>query len=514
MPTFKEVAADWMEQMKKKTVISIDCNLIFSILGDIDVVNLTSTEIQNCLSDLYDNSKLRGMVYASYEKFITDICQFAVDCGYIAEIPPIEHRREPNANLYYPPDEKAMELLLSHEDYTPAGTILRLAWYCGLGRHEITFLQWNQVDLKIMQIVLPDRKVPLIYEMVLYLRRLNELNSAYSEYVLISQRKTAPMAEQSVSALVRRVLDNYGQNNVRLSDLRSDFIVRALKKSSLEHVSYISGLDLPAIQEHYFPYIGRDTKIREDKITQIAQTVRDKLFVFMQNEEASVVGMSMRFVWQLGVPVTVLPLLTWDLIDFNSSIATFIDRTIIIPEDFLNVLRIAKNSNEGNYNNIILNETKKKPTDSFFIQKSVQQSLISSEIHGITLPALQYDYWKHHNTELKELVDTWLLESPEVKSSEVYSVPKSFPLEFFRHSQEDLISYLSNNSSADYRTIKEALNLTEKELSLLLKECQEDGKIVKVGIRYFLPGQVVQRDKQNEVILSYVEKHQPVTSAQ
>ena len=116
MPTFREVASNWLKQNSSG---NIDCNLILSSLGEIQIEKLNSTEIQNCLSNLYDNSKLRGIVFASYEKFITDVCQFAADCGYIAEIPPIERRREPNANLYNPPDEKAMELLLSHEDYTP-----------------------------------------------------------------------------------------------------------------------------------------------------------------------------------------------------------------------------------------------------------------------------------------------------------------------------------------------------------------------------------------------------------
>lgn len=204
MPSFRQVAADWLKQNSSG---KIDYDFVYSIIGDVDIENLSSENIQECLSHLYDNVKLRGIIFASYEKFITEISQFAVDCGYIQEIPAIERRKDPDPNLYHSPDEPALKLLLSHEDCTPVGTILRLAWHCGLRRNEITFLLWEQVDLKVMQIVLPDRKVPLIYEMVLYLTRLRKQNAVYSEYVLISQRKSAPMAEQSVSALARRTLD-------------------------------------------------------------------------------------------------------------------------------------------------------------------------------------------------------------------------------------------------------------------------------------------------------------------
>jgi len=163
--------------------------VVLERLGDIDDKNLVSAEIKDCLSDLYDNSKLRGVIFASYEKFITDTCQFALDNGHIQEIPKIELRRESDPNLYNPPNADVMELLLPHENCTPVGTILRLAWHCRLRRNEITFLLLTQVDIKTMQIVLSDGKVPLICELGLYLERLYEQNSTFSEYVLISRRK-------------------------------------------------------------------------------------------------------------------------------------------------------------------------------------------------------------------------------------------------------------------------------------------------------------------------------------
>lgn len=508
MSTFREVAEYWL---KENIIDKIDVSLVFSKIGDIDIRILSSEEIKLFLNYLYDDMKLRGIVFASYEKFVGDICQFAFSQGYISDIPKVEHRKVPDPNVFNQPGSSEMQRLLSHEDCTPAGTILRLAWYCGLLRNEITFLLWGQVDLKIMQIVLPDRKVPLIYEMVLYLSRLFERNAVYSEYVLISQKKSAPMAEQSVSALARKALDNYGQINVRLNDLRCDYIIRALKKYHWEYVSYISGVNLTALQEHYMPFICNDDVIRNDERTEITNDVRMALLDFIKNEGTSMVGLCIRFGWEMGIPVQTLPILTWSNIDFEKAAAVFDDRIIDISDDFLQLLQNAKDAQDGEYNYIILNEYKRKPTNSIYIQKAVQQALINSGLLGITLSTLQYDYWRHHYSDLRKLLNTG--DSLEV-SSELYSVPKNFPSELIKPSDDKLINYLRDNGSANCKTLKATLGLTEKELSLLLKKCQDEGKVVRVGFSYFLPDVAVRREKHKETILDYVEKHQPVTSAE
>jgi len=511
MPSFREIADSWMQQNSTEM---LDCNLIFSNIGDIEIEKLSSKEKQDCLIDLYDNKKLRGAVYASYEKFLANVCKYACECGYISEITTIEHRSEPAPNLYYMPDSAALERLVSHEDCTPTGTIIRLAWCCGLMRNEIAGLLWEQADLQKKQLVLPNRKIQLTDEMVSYLSRLKKENALCSEYVLVSQRKTAPLAEQSISALARKALDNYGQKNVRLNDLRSDFIVRMLRENSWEYVSYISGVDLPALRQHYLPHTGDDKTVCEITKTQITQSVRESLQDIIKTEETGMCGLSLKFVWEMGIPVSVLPLMTWDILDFDKSIITFADRTINIPEDFLSVLRRVKNSQDGEYDNIILNENKRKPTDAIFLQRAVRQLLVRRGVSGITASDLQNDYWQQHYSEIKALKASGVLDLPAVKDSKVYSVPKSFPAEIVEPLEDKLLDYLKKNGSADHNTLKSALNFSDKEILLLLKNCRMKGKIVRVGVRYFLPETIVKREKQKEVILEYVKNKQPVTSAE
>ncbi|MFB0920444.1 MAG: hypothetical protein QMB62_06130 [Oscillospiraceae bacterium] len=505
MLTFREVAANFLAQ---NSANNINCDLLFARIGEIDINKLSSEIITTCLADLYDNAKIRGLVFASYRKFIVDVCQFAFDEVYISEIPKIELRSSAVPNLFNRPDDSAMQLLLSHEDCSPAGTILRLAWFCGLLRNEITFLLWEQINFTAGELVLPDRRIPLTDQMLSYLSRLHEQNSQYSQHVLISGRKTAPMAEQSVSAIARKALDTYGQNNVRLNDLRIDFIIRALGNNSWEQVSYISGVDLPTLQEHYLPYAGEGAA-RESEKAEITQEVRDALTGFLKKEGFSMVGLSVRFVWQLGIPVPSLPLLSWQHIDFENAMAVFEDRSVAIPGDFIQILRNVKCSRNSAYPNIILNETRQNPTDAFFIQKAVQQALIRSGIMGITLPDLQNDYWRLHASELRGL----LRRAPEL-SVEFYSVPKNISLELTRPSEDTLIEFLRTNVSADREALKSALSLSEPETGLLLRRALSAGKIVRVGFRYYLPDSVVHRENQKAVILQYVALHQPVTSSE
>ncbi len=505
MLTFREVAVNRIAQNGAN---NISCDLLFARIGEIEIRNLSSEIITNCLTDLYDNVKLRGVVFTSYRKFIGEVCQLAFDEGYITEIPKIELRSSAVPNLFNRPDDSALRLLLSHEDCTPAGTIVRLAWLCGLLRNEITFLLWEQVDFDTNQLVLPDRKIPLTAQMCAYLARLRAQNAQYSQYVLISNRKTAPMAEQSVSALARKALDNCGQSSVRLNDLRIDFIIRALGENSREQVSYISGVDLPALQEHYLPYAGA-AAVRESEKAEITQSVRDALAELLQKEGASMVGLSVRFVWELGIPVPSLPLLTWRKIDFEKAEAVFDERSVGIPEDFLLLLRDVKDSRSGAYPYIILNETRQNPTDAFFIQKAVQQTLIRSGIMGITLPDLQNDYWRQHAAELRELLGS----TPEL-STEFHSVPRNLPKELTLQPEEKLLEYLRANASTDYKTLKSALGLSDTEAKQLLRQGLSTGKIVRVGFRYYLPDAVVRSENQKALILQYVASHQPVTSSE
>ena len=227
MPTFKELAQRCMD---KSTSRLVDTELLYSLIGHMNIEDIRSSDYQRCITELYDNAKLRGAILSAHARFIESVLECALSNNYISEIPELKTRSQASPIQYNRPDEAAIRRLLTHEAISPAGTIIRLAWYSGLLRNEIAFLKWRQVDLDKAQLNLLDRSIPLVPEMLSYLRELMREFACYnSEYVLVSSRGTAPVGEQNVSVIARRVLDRFGLSTVRLNDLRADYIINTLR---------------------------------------------------------------------------------------------------------------------------------------------------------------------------------------------------------------------------------------------------------------------------------------------
>ena len=160
------------------------------------------------------------------------------------------------------PNEEAIYGILISEDCSPIGTIIHLAWKCGLMRNEMPSLKWKQVDFKSKRIELEDRIIPLQEDTMWYLDKRYTENKYISDYVLVSQKKSAPMAEQSVSRIARGALDAVGQTDVKLSDLRVDYITRLLEENDWEYVSYTTGVDERTLRENYLPYNEKNVTIQ------------------------------------------------------------------------------------------------------------------------------------------------------------------------------------------------------------------------------------------------------------
>ena len=128
------------------------------------------------------------------------------------------------------PDEAAIRRILEKHPYDAVGMAVRLAWMAGLLRKEIVSVRWDAVNFLNQEIELPDRSIPLCPELEEYLARMSERLDWGSNYVLLSDRLHKPMQPQPVSHIVRRALDEEGQREVRLIDLRHDFIIRQLQR--------------------------------------------------------------------------------------------------------------------------------------------------------------------------------------------------------------------------------------------------------------------------------------------
>lgn len=126
------------------------------------------------------------------------------------------------------PDAGAMRTLLERES-DPEGVIVRLAWLAGLSRDEIAALCWEQVSFMDERLELPDRTIPMTEQLRGYLWRLYQNRKSESPYVVVSERYGDRMQPESISRLARQALDRSGQKDVRLMDLRHDWIIHQLE---------------------------------------------------------------------------------------------------------------------------------------------------------------------------------------------------------------------------------------------------------------------------------------------
>lgn len=459
VPTFDAMAAS--------AGLALPSDPGFAPLSALDVTEITSEAIEDYLHDLYDNKGVRGAKFSRYRELITRVLEYVKGSGYITEIPQAELRAGSYVNRFNKPDGEALRRLLAQSGTMPISTIIRLSWECGLQRTEISALKYEQIDFELGEIVLPDRRVPLSAETLSYLWELMSENRTFSDYVLVSQKKTAPMAEPSISRLVRTELDKFGQDEVRLADLRFDYIVGQLRRNSIEFVSYISGVETRTLQAQYLPYADGSSAAEKRPAPSY-----DDFYCLMHDEGGSMSALALWFVWQLGYKVTELPRLKWDMVDLDG--ASMGGRGL--PDELASLLRGVRAENERYSPYIFLTESTKKPLTRERITKMVKQTLVSSGIFDIGFKELCADY------------------SPELEER-----------------RRQLAAFLAENGCADRSVIADALSVDERTVNQLLRRLRADGDIVLVGRQYYLRGAVVSPEEQHSAIMSYISEH-PMSS--
>lgn len=155
------------------------------------------------------------------------------------------------------PDAGAMRTLLERES-DPEGVIVRLAWLAGLSRDEIAALCWEQVSFMDERLELPDRTIPMTEQLRGYLWRLYQNRKSESPYVVVSERYGDRMQPESISRLARQALDRSGQKDVRLMDLRHDWIIHQLETEDWPTVARLSGVEVPALQARFSRFVTRE----------------------------------------------------------------------------------------------------------------------------------------------------------------------------------------------------------------------------------------------------------------
>ena len=366
------------------------------------------------------------------------------------------------------PDRDALRRLLDCEQSSTAGLVLRLAWYLGLTRGEIRTLRWQQVDLSAAAVRLPGRSVPVPPEMLSLLAARKAEGSGRPGYVL-SNRSGEPFAEQYLSRLARGALDRAGQRHVRLTDLRRDYAVRLLKEHDWQYVSRVTGMELVSLRRHALSQTGTGIVRQKPPGAETPPEIDgDAIARLVEAEGFSPAGTLICLAYGAGLQAGEMRRLTWNQVDFSRSVITLPDRTVTVPADVLSYLAALRERNGGRSDYVVISKRAGKPLEAAYLSKTARAALVSAGIADVTLSGLCSDYI--HRTQVEQPVLQLVKERGSVMRSEVARL----------------------------------LHLTGTQTYARLSRMTASGRLVRVGNRYFLPGQTAAPDRHAGLILDYL----------
>jgi len=368
------------------------------------------------------------------------------------------------------PDREAMEHLLPCEYDSTSGVILRLAWHLGLMREEIHTLRWAQVDIDTAVVRLPNRSVPIPPELQSYLAQIKASRADCCDYVVISTRGK-PIAEQYISKLARQALDRAGQRDVRLIDLRHDYVVRQLQDHDWQYASEVAGIDLVSLRNHFMCYVQTENVRPQPAPADTPPAIdHEKVAQLIASEQYSPAATLICLSAKVGLSVGEMQNLVWQQVDLSHAAITTGDRTVPIPADALAYLTKLKAHNDGRSDYVIISKRAGKPLEPAYISKTARAALVSAGIRNITLSDLRSDYIRRTQVEAPVLALTKAQGNV---------------------TRADVIKLLDASGMQAYHRLNHMVTA---------------GKLVRVGARYFLPEHTSPPELHTELILDYLRK--------
>lgn len=410
-------------------------------------------------------------------------------------------------------DEAALRRLLEREQTGPEALVLRLAWLEGLTREEIASLTWEQVSFLDDRLELPDRMIPLDGEVRSVLWKLHEAKEARGEpeeaHVLLSARERRPMRLESVSRLARLALDRGGLKDVRLLDLRYDWIIRCLDRMDWPEAARISGVEVATLQLRF----SASAPARKTVKPPPAQVDEFKLWKVLQAERDTAAGLAMWLAWQLGVQAREMISLTWEDVDFEEDALRLPDRVVPLTSAVRRLLEEERRRRKpGEDNHVLLTEQSRKPLDLPRLSRLTRAALIRGGLERVTLRDLKRDDSRDTEDErvLQRVLERGFVSRGDV--SELLGLSKTATYARLRRltemgklvrvggqyylpgtvvppeqHREAILEYLSQAGFAYRQDIVDLLHIQPKQCTLVLHRMVEEGALVQVGQKYFLP---------------------------
>lgn len=367
------------------------------------------------------------------------------------------------------PDEAALRRVLERFPYSPEGAILRLAWLEGLSRAEITHLLWEQVDFDEKLLTLDDRVIPLEDDAAVCLQKRHSLYARCSDHVVISDRGKQPMPPESVSRLARNALNSEGLD-VSLMDLRHDFIIRQIEQNGWPTAARVSGMAVATLRDAFSPYLRTARKLPSG--TETGRDERDYLlWRIIQQEGGSPVGLALWMAWRLQMQPGEIAALTWEQVDFEQNLIRLPDRSLSMGSRLRRMLLEAwDRRKDPAVPQVFTAPTTGQPMDPARLSTVTRTALIRGGLENVNLRTLHT--WARQDAEQALLM-----------------------------ARAEEAGYLTRED------VMQLLGLSRNAARLRLLALREDGRLTRIGARYYPTGSVIPPEAQSDVIRAYVRDH-------
>lgn len=272
------------------------------------------------------------------------------------------------------------------------------------------------------------------------------------------------MRLESISRLARQALDRGGLKDVRLLDLRYDWIIRCLDRMDWPEAARISGVEVATLQLRF----SASAPARKGAGTAPVQVDEFKLWKILQTERSTAAGLAMWLAWQLGVQAQEMVALTWEEVNFQEGTLHLPDRAITMTSAVRRLLEEeCQRRTPGEDPHILLTEQSRKPLDLPRLSRLTRAALIRGGLERVSLRDLKRD-------DCRDLEDEQVLRQ---------ALERGFV------SRGDVSELLGLSKTATYARLR---RLTER------------GRLIRVGGKYYLPGTVVPPERHREAILGYL----------
>lgn len=262
MVLLKDVAPLWFAEHKSQVAEStwrasqvVLEKYMLPLIGGADLLRFNKRRLDD-YRRATATAGVKPITFRRHLYVIYGILNYAVRTGQLDAFPDLKSsypKVKPTINR---PDGQKLSRLLAEQRGETSALIILLAWQLGLMRTEIQALTWEQVDYSQSCIRLSDHTVPLPQHAADVLSDL-QAEQAYTPGSVVRSVHGAPITREYISMLTHKALSQYDMPNIRLMDLRHDFVIRSLRIYSPVEVAAMIGLknpdDLLRLYREYMP---------------------------------------------------------------------------------------------------------------------------------------------------------------------------------------------------------------------------------------------------------------------